>query len=224
MILVMTKHNQDGAVSLAAISLIVSLLLLVVSLSFGAWAFSSRSTYKDHADELIAAAVATAKQQEGSLKDKQYAEAAKLPLASYAGPEQHGSLIVKYPKTWSVYDNSGGSTPLAWYFDPAVVPSITSETSIYALQVQVLDQAYSEVLNSLNNLAEGTTPTTIEAYSLPQLPKVVGVKLSGPLPNNQTGTMIVLPLRGETLEIWTEGDQYLSDFNNNVLPNVTFSP
>jgi hypothetical protein len=92
------------------------------------------------------------------------------------------------------------------------------------LQVQVLDQSYSEVLTSLNGLAQGTPPTTISAYSLPQLPDVVGVELSGPLPNNQTGTMVVLPLRGDTLEIWTEGTQYLEDFNKNILPNVIFSP
>jgi hypothetical protein len=224
MIFRMNKHNQDGAVSLSLVALIVALVLLVASLGFGAWAYSGRQTYKNDAQSLIDAAVANAKKQEDTAKDKQYADAAKLPLASYSAAEQYGSLVIKYPKTWSAYDNSGSGAPVAWYFDPGVVPSISSQTSIYALQVQVLNQSYSEVLTSLNSLAQGTPPTTISAYSLPQLPDVVGVELSGPLPNNQTGTMVVLPLRGDTLELWTEGTQYLEDFNKNILPNVIFSP
>jgi hypothetical protein len=39
-----------------------------------------------------------------------------------------------------------------------------------------------------------------------------------------TGTMVLLPMRDKTLEIWTESNDYLNDFNTYVLPNMTFAP
>jgi hypothetical protein len=48
--------------------------------------------------------------------------------------------------------------------------------------------------------------------------------LSGQIAQQQKGTMVILPLRDKTLEVWTESDAYLSDFKNYVLPNLTFSP
>jgi hypothetical protein len=36
--------------------------------------------------------------------------------------------------------------------------------------------------------------------------------------------MVVLPLRSQTLQIETAGSQFLGDFNNNILPNFSFSP
>jgi hypothetical protein len=36
--------------------------------------------------------------------------------------------------------------------------------------------------------------------------------------------MVVLPLRSQTVQIWTEGTQYVDDFNKLILPNFSFSP
>jgi hypothetical protein len=33
-----------------------------------------------------------------------------------------------------------------------------------------------------------------------------------------------LPLRSQTVKIWTEGSQYGGDFNKYILPNFSFSP
>jgi hypothetical protein len=45
-----------------------------------------------------------------------------------------------------------------------------------------------------------------------------------PPTTNSTGTMVLLPMRDKTLEIWTEAPAYLADFNTYILPNITFSP
>ena len=154
------------------------------------------------------------------------------PLRAYNGPEAYGSIVVNYPKTWSAYvDDSGSSnTPVDGYFNPGTVPSIGNSTSsIFALRVQVLNQPYATVLQTYSSQSSNQqNPVTITAYSLPKVPKAVGVELSGTLSNSGskpvTGTMVILPLRANTLEIWTDGTQYLSDFNNNILPNFSFSP
>ncbi|HEX4774846.1 MAG TPA: hypothetical protein VH234_04995 [Candidatus Saccharimonadales bacterium] len=220
----MIKHNQDGAAGLL-VSLILSLILLVAVIVFGAWAFNSRQDYKNHTDAKVAVAVGQAKQQEDVKKAADYAEAAKNPLKTYNGPEAYGSLIVNYPKTWSGYvdDTGQGSALVDGYFAPGVVPSTNNQNSVFALRVQVVSQSYSQVLQSFSGQEQGGK-LTAAAYALPKVPSVVGVKVNGQLNNQTSTTMVVLPLRSQTLEISTQGAVYLNDFNNYILPNFSFSP
>lgn len=224
----MVKHNQDGAVNSLVISLVFAVILLIGALGFGGWAFSSRQDYKNNTDAKINAAVVVAKQQEGSVKDLQFAEISKKPLKAYNGPEAYGSLVVNFPKTWSAYvDDTGvGGTPVDGYFAPGTVPSATGQNSVFALRVQVLNQTYAQVVQSFSGQQQAGK-LALSAYALPLLPKIVGLKAVGQTSsqtNLSTVTMVVLPLRSNTLEIWTEGNQYLADFNNNILPNFSFSP
>ena len=227
----MIKHNQEGAVSGVVVSLVFAVLLLIAAIAFGAWAFSGRQDYKNHTDAKINAAVTVAKQQEGSAKDAAFAQEEKNPLKTWNGPEAYGSIVLAYPKTWSGYvavaNQNGSGNPVGGYFYPGVVPSVTDRTSTFALRIQVSSQAYADVVKAASQ-SGSQNPPTIKPYALPKLPKVVGVEISGTLPNqaNQgvTGTMVILPLRSETLEIWTQGNQFLDDFNNNILPNISFSP
>lgn len=223
----MIKHNQDGAVSGAVISLVFAVILLLGAIGFGAWAFSSRQDYKNNTDAKVNAAVGVAVQQESAKKDKQFAEEAKNPLRTYNGPEALGSMVVQYPKTWSGYvdDSNGGGNSLSAYFDPGVVPSPNDQNSSFALTIQVVNQAYSQVLQTYTSQQQSQDSNiTIGAYALPKLPKIVGVKISGTFEDKSTGTIILLPLRSQTLEIQTDGTQYLGDFNNYILPNFSFSP
>ncbi|HUY85424.1 MAG TPA: hypothetical protein VMU97_02820 [Candidatus Dormibacteraeota bacterium] len=221
----MFKHNQDGTVSGLGISLVLAIVLLIGALGFGGWAFSSRQDYKNNVDTKISTAVTAAKSQEDKVKDAQFAEAAKQPLKTYQGPEAYGSLMVSYPKTWSAYvdDTGKGSALVDGYFTPGAVPSISDQNSVFALRVQVLNQPYAQVLRSFSAQQQAGT-LTISAYALPKLPNVVGVKAVGQVNNQASVTMIVLPLRSQTLQIWTEGTQYLNDFSNNILPYFSFSP
>lgn len=222
----MIKHNQDGAVNGLFISFVMTIVLLLVALGFGGWAFSSREDYKNHTDKKVEAAVEVAKQAESAAKDKDFAEQVKKPLKTYTGPEAYGSLHLEFPKTWSGYvDDSGkgGAALVDGYFFPGVVPSITDQSSVFALRVQVLSQAYSQVLQTFSGQQQ-SGKVTISAYALPKLPKVVGVLVSGQITEGKTTTMVVLPLRSQTVEISTEGNQYIGDFNGSILPNFSFLP
>jgi hypothetical protein len=228
----MIKHNQDGAVNGLLISLILAVLLLIGAILFGTWAFSGRQDYKKNVDAKVAVAVQAATAKEATVKDAQYAISNKLPLRTYNGPEAYGSLVIQYPKTWSAYvDDSGTGTAFVdGYFNPGTVPSINDPNSVFALRVQVVSEAYTAVVSALSNYALGTisnpkeTPTTITAYSLPKVPKTVGIEASGTLLDNSVGTEVILPIRDKTLEISTDGTQFLTDFNTNILPNFSFSP
>lgn len=222
----MIKHNQDGAVNGVVISLILTVILLLGAVGFGYWAFSGRQDYKNNSDAKAATAAEKAVTANSAKKDKQFAEEAKNPLRTYNGPEALGSLVIQFPKTWSGYIKADGTGNSGFdsYFAPNVVPPAESQTSVFALRVQVVSQDYSQMLQNFTSQQQAGK-LAISAYSLPKLPKVVGVKVTGQLPSKQTTTtMIILPLRSQTLQIETNGTQFLDDFNNYILPNFSFTP
>lgn len=222
----MIKHNQDGAVSGVGIGLVLCIVFLVVAVSFGGWAFMSRQDYKDNVDAKIADAVVIAKQEESTRKDKEFVEKEKNPLRTYNGPSAFGSIVLQYPKTWSgLVDESPEKREVVdGYFYPNVVPSITKDSSTFAFRMQVVGQAYSDTLRSITDQQNQENAPKVTPYTLPKLPNVVGIRVVGALPNEKNGEMIVLPMRSQTLQLWTEGSQFTSDFNNIILPNFSFSP
>ena len=221
----MKRINQEGFVSTLLILFIFAVVLLVGAVGFGVWAWSGRQDYKNNVNQKVNAAVTVAKQQEASLKDTEYAAAEKLPLRTYTGPEAFGSLIVSYPKTWSAYVDEAdtGSTVVNGYFYPNVVPSVTNPNNSFALRVQIINQSYSDVMQQFSGLVS-TQKITVAPYALPKVASAVGSRLDGQVVPNKSGSMVVIPLRDKTLEVWTEAQQFESDFNNNVLPNLSFSP
>lgn len=220
----MIKHNQDGAVNGVILSLIFTVLLLIATIAFAFWAFSGRQDYKNHTDTKIQAAVATAVQANSAAKDKQFAEELKNPLTTYNGPQTLGAIAMQYPKTWSAYINTGsGDTQLDAYFNPTFVPVLGSANTLYALHVKVLSQAYASVIQGYGGL-QRAGKVTVSAYALPKVPSAVGSKVEGQISGQMTGTIVYLPLRSQTIQIETDGGQYLADFNNYILPNFSFSP
>jgi hypothetical protein len=220
----MLNHNQKGGLG---VMLLIALLVVLFggALAFGIWANSGREDYKNNVDAKVAVAVTAAKQQQNIADNAQFAQEEKDPLRAYDGPEAYGSLVVNYPKTWSAYvdDTGNGNALVDGYFAPGTVPALGGQGSIFSLRVQVLSQAYSQAIQGFAS-QEQDGKLTAQVYALPKVPKVVGLEVTGILPDNNTGTMVVLPLRSETIEIWTDGTAYLSDFNNSILPNFSFSP
>lgn len=217
----MSKLNQNGSVA-SLVTIICLIICLIGVIVFGTWAYSGRQKYKNDTQSLINTAVTKAVNQESSQKDAQFAKEEQYPLQTYSGPEDYGSIQIKYPKTWSGYvDTSGSSDLFSAYFNPGVVPSVNSQNAAVALMVSVVNQSYSQVVQSYQQ----QVGITASAYALPKLPNVVGVEISGPVLQSQaTGTMVILPLRSNTLEITTDGTQYLDSFNSIILPNLSFSP
>lgn len=221
----MRKLDARGEMNVLLIPLIVTVLLLFGAGGFGYWAFAGRQDYKNNVDQKINTAVTIAKQQLSTQKDKEFAEQEKNPLKTYTGPEAYGTLKIQYPKTWSAYvaEQDNGSTPIDGYFQPNVVPDVTDQTQSFALRVQVVQQSYDSILQNYNSDVQAKT-VSAKPFALPNVPKVVGVRLEGAIQPQKQGSMIVLPLRNQTLEVWTEASVYKSDFDNIILKNFTFSP
>ena len=218
----MVKDSKGSVITLTLI--ILELLIIVGLVVFAVKIYASRQDYKNNVDAKIAAAVTVAKNQQQSVDNTNYQNQEKYPLANYTGPSDFGSVSVNYPKSWSAYvDTTSSSTPLDGYFNLSYVPSINSQSTPFSLRVQVINQTYDSTISNISSLQQSNL-VSVSPYSLPKVPQVIGVIVIGQIVNNLQGIMVVLPLRNETLEIWTTGTNFISDFNNIILPNFSFAP
>jgi hypothetical protein len=217
--------NQAGRVSVLIFPLIFVILLLIGAVSFAAWAFTGRQDFKNNVDQKVAVAVNNALKVEDAKKDAQFSQDYKKPLKQYTGPSAYGSLKLQYPKTWSAYidETDNGATGLNGYFYPDFVPTLNNPANSYALRVQVVNQTYATVLKTLSGYVLSQR-SVITPYSLPSLKNVVGSRVEGIVISGKVGSMVLLPLRDKTLELWTEAAQFDDDFNNIILANASFSP
>jgi hypothetical protein len=220
----MSKHNQDGAISATGISLVIAIVLLITAAVFGVLTFSSEQKYKNNDNQLISAAVTTEHTKDTTAQQVAIAQAVKQPYNTYQGTEQYGNISFEYPRTWSAYNalNGVAGGPINGYFMPGILTSVSDGMAQFSLRVDVLSQPYAQVVQGFTN----QTSLTSKAYTLPLEPNSVGVEINGVVSGLGATpvTMVVLPDRTNTIEIWTVGTNYLSDFNSVILPNFNFSP
>ncbi|HVX58698.1 MAG TPA: hypothetical protein VG964_03090 [Candidatus Saccharimonadales bacterium] len=205
-------------------------VLLVLALAFGGWAFSSKQSIKKDADKELASASSQLKTAQA---DEAAATAAnKSPYKVFTGSSSYGSVTFKYPKSWSAYvDQTSTSQPIDGYFYPGVVPGTQSNTA-FALRVELLNSDYAGVIEQMQSdvqdgslKASAFLPAKLKHVSGAQ----AGTRFDGVVGQDQndnplTGSMVVLKVRDKTLQIYTESKDYLSDFNNIVLPNLSYNP
>jgi hypothetical protein len=216
--------DERGVINTLLIPLILSIVFLLGTAGFALWAFMSRQDYKNNVDVKVRTAVGVAVKETETRKDNEFQEREKQPLATYQGPATSGSIVIKYPKTWSAYveDAGKGSKPLDGYFHPTKVPGIQSEAA-YALRVEVVEQSFADVVKTFDSAVKQGKVRS-QTYSPANVTTVVGLRVEGEITPRQQGIMILVPLRDKTIKLYTQSDQFYNDFNNNVLPNFTFTP
>jgi hypothetical protein len=212
------------------IPLIIVSLLLVAALAFGIWAFGGRQDYKNNVDKKIAAAVAEAKKEQATQLQAQFEEQAKSPYKTFTGSATYGSVSFQYPKSWSAYVNSDSNEPINAYFFPGEVPGTDSQTA-YPLRVELVNTDYSQVVQQFSSqLSQGNLRAS--AY-IPEKMKgkanvLAGTRFDGAIgqsgSNDINGSMLVIKVRDKTLQISTQTQAGVKDFDNIILPALTFVP
>ncbi len=219
-------NQPQKKLNLWLILFVVMAILFILAVVYGFSIYGKEQNYKNNVTQKVNAAVNTAVQQTQNADKQAYYAQAEKPLQTYTGPSNYGSIVVEYPKNWSAYvetaNGQGGGTSVNGYFQPDYVPNTDSQ-SVFALRVELVQQSYDSVLQQYNG-KQSQGLVTVKPYSLPKVPNVIGVRIEGEVQNNKQGSLVLLPLRAQTLEIWTESTQYEPDFNNNILPNLSFSP
>ncbi len=221
--------NQKGFSS--TLSIVVLAGLLVLSLTFGYWAFSGRQDFKNNSDKKAATAAATAKTQQTAADKVTYDALIKQPYKTFTGSATYGTISFSYPKTWSAYNDQTSQTePINAYFYPGEVPGVSSGTA-YPLRVELTSTDYAEAIQQYSQQITGSTLKSA-AYIPPKMAGVAniqpGTRFDGPLWQNgqtsQTGSMVVIKVRDKTLQIYSQSPDFANDFNNIVLPSLTFVP
>jgi hypothetical protein len=214
------------------IAAVVLGVLLVLALAFGAWAFTGRQDYKNKAAQKIAAAVEAAKKDQAAQLQAQFNEQSKSPYKTFAGPATFGSVSFKYPKTWSAYiDQTNSSEPINGYFYPNQVPGTSSNTA-FALRVELVGDDYADIVEQLqSSVQDGSLKAS--AYTPPRMKGVanaqVGTRFVGELGEDSNGSpingaMVVLKVRDKTLQVYTQSQSYVDDFNKIILANLKYVP
>lgn len=209
---------------------VVLAVLLLASLIGNFTLYSSRQDYKTKSDQKAAAAALAATKAENARLSAQFDAANKAPYKTYQGSNTYGSITFSYPKTYSVYtDENGTDTPINAYFYPDQVPSVQSNVA-YALRAELVNTAYADVLSDFQSEISAGTVKAV-AYVPPKMKAVAnvspGMLLTGPISSENSdaqGSLAVIKVRDKTLKIYTESTAYNSDFNNIVLPSLTFAP
>jgi hypothetical protein len=225
----MLKTNQKGFTSVA---LAVAFgVLFVAASSFAAWSFMGRQDYKNNSDKKSAAAVESAKKAQAKELQEKFDEDYKKPNKTYKGPEAYGSISFDYPKTWSGYvSENSGSEPINGYFHPDIVPVVGGNTA-YALRAELVNSAYAQVLQGYSSdIKSGKLKAS--AYVPPKMTTAAnvqpGTRLDGVVnrvqSGEQKGSLVLLQVRDKTLKIYTESTNFSPDFNNTVLPSLTYLP
>lgn len=214
----MHKLNQKGSL---LVPLILVSTLLLASIGFGTWAFMGRQDYKNNSDQKVAEAVEVAEENLAIKKDAEFAESYKLPYTHYRGPAAFGTLTVQYPKTWSNYVNESGGVPVDGYMQPGFVSANKKDTN-FALRYQVTQRHYDEEIRQYESKVKSGKVTT-KAYRSPKQESVLGIRVEGEIDNRKQGVMVLLPLRDKTIKIWTEGNEFRSDYEK-ILDELTFVP
>lgn len=220
----MKRLNQQGAIDSWLIAFIITLIVFFAASGFGLWAYMGKQEYKNNVDAKIEKAVTAAVIKNSSNKDKEFLEKEKLPLRTYNGPAAYGSVSVSYPKTWNLYmDETGKSTnAIDGFFNPNFVPGLQSGSSV-ALRVQVINKQYALVTRGFeSNIKTGKVKAI--PFKADKVPSAVGLRLDGEVVIGKQGSMVILPVRDKTLQIWTEAVQFVPDFNTIILPNLNFVP
>ncbi len=206
------------------LALVFFIFLSVGAISFGVWAYASQQDYKNNSDKKAASAVAVAVAGEATKKDNEFLEKEKSPLKTYQGPAAYGSLTIQYPKTWSAYvvETDRGTLPVDAYFHPGFVPGVLTQTA-YALRVQVSSQPYAAELKLFDAQVKAGK-VTVTPFTAKNVPSVTGVRIDGEIATGKKGSLVLLPIRDKTIKLSTEADQFIGDFNNNILLNLKFVP
>lgn len=206
------------------ISLVVSVLLFFAAAGFSFWAYGQYQDYKLNSDKKADAAAAVAKKETEATKDKEFAEEEKNPYKAYKGPSALGTVGLTYPKTWSAFMDEGSANraQLDGYMHPNYVPAKDSGTA-FALKIEVVTTPYDQVMGGYDGeIKKGSVK--VSPYSAPKVPSVLGARVDGEIEHDLNGSMVVFPLRDKTIKLSTQSQSFINDFNNIILPNLTFVP
>lgn len=207
----LSYKKQSGHVNGTLVAIILLCMGLAMLAGLAVWLYVQYNDQKSNVDSKIEAAVAKAERDTRAEDETRFLEREKEPFASFAGPEDYGSLSFKYPKTWSVYEDSDvsvGGDYMA-YLNPGVVPPVKGKSQRFALRVAIEGKEYGDVIASYESKIEkgDLKSRTVSANGQR------GTRLDGSFSKDIRGAVVIFKVRDKTISMFTDADTFKDDFD-----------
>ena len=207
------------------LSFIVAIIFAITTIgAAGAfvWAYLEKNHYENDTAAIVAEAVNEAKDEQRSEDKANFEIEYQKPYTKFLAPRDFGAVEFEYPKTWAAYNNRYDKSSYSVYFYPTLVPTINNKTS-YALRLDISTRGYDETLKTfesqVTNGALNATPikTAKDKYE--------GMRFDGEVSNDiVNGSVVVFKVRDKTLTLQTDSPDFATQFDEVILPSLTFLP
>ena len=186
------------------------------------WAYLEKNHYENDTAAIVAEAVSQAKDEQHEEDKANFEIEYQKPYIKFLAPRDFGAVEFEYPKTWSAYNSKSDRTSYDVYFYPTMVPAINSDTP-YALRLEVSTRSYDEVLKTFSSqVTDGSLKATPVKIAKD---KYDGMRFDGALSKSITnGSAVVFKVRDKTLVLQTDSADFVKQFNEVILPSLTFLP
>ncbi len=195
---------------------LVVMLLIVLGLGtviFGALTvfFSTKIiTVTSDANKRVTAAATNARTDQKKLDEAATALATESPFKTYTAPEELGSFVINYPKTWSnSLDQESSGTQLQFVSTPNFFQRSFGQDQPVAARVIFQQRTKDQYLGQFSTqIKKGTikqTDTTVDGQP--------AYNLVGQFIDHKTVRQVVIPVRDKVLVYSTENSQYATEFN-----------
>jgi hypothetical protein cdiviTM7_01856 len=213
------RQFEQGSINGWMVGTIGFLVLTLIAGAVAAWMFVEYTREKTGVDAKVASAVAKGKNEQAELDQKRFSEEAKNPRVEFVGPNEFGRVSFMYPKTWSAYVDQDGTDRGDYkaYLHPGTVPPARSNTSRFAVRLEVLNSDFDKVLSQYaNQLKKGElTSSSVEFNGN------AATRLDGAFSKELRGSVVLMRVRDKTIRFSTDADVFKPDFQA-VLDTVKF--
>lgn len=196
-----------------------AIVLAVIFAGLAVWAFLNYKDQKDNVDQRISSETSAALREQAERHAGDIERVKNDPYSEWTGPEDYGSLSVKYPRDWSVYVHKdavkGGDYEAM--LNPGYV-GFPSNTSINALNFFVIDSDYDTVVSKyLPKVRSGDLKST----SIRLNGDVNGTRLEGNFTNDLRGAAVIFKIRDKTAFLRTDAEVFIEYFNE-IVESINF--
>lgn len=193
-------------------------LLTVVFGGLAMWSYMEYQKVSTDVDGKVSLAVEQAKNLQREEDDKLFNDREKEPNREFVGPEDYGRLTFRFPKTWSMYEETDvtrGDTYKA-YLNPDKVPPVSASQQ-FAVRVLIENKDFDRVVDQYKGLVNKgdlrSSTTASEGHD--------GVRLDGNFSKDIRGTAVIYKMRDKTITLRTDADTFKPDFEK-IIQTITF--
>lgn len=199
---------------------VVSAILLILTLVFGARAFINGQDLADANQQGQQEGAATQKVAD----EKAYTEEKNSDFRTYTAPDYAGQFRINIPKSWSIETTpNDGINTISALSSPDYVENKQDK---YPLRFALINKKIDDVKKPLDNLTKEKDPKkrklNVEDITVSG---IQGYKYTGQIASKvPKGTLVLIPLRDKTFSVQTDdNDQYLTVFTS-IVANLGLNP